>query len=49
MNQEPIIQSEVSQKSKYHINTHTHIYTESRKIVLMNRAGIGIQTQRTDL
>ena len=38
MNLEPIIQSEVSQKdkNKYGILTHTYIYTESRKIVLMN-------------
>ena len=33
---EPIIQSEVSQKEKnnYCILTHTHIYMDSRKIVL---------------
>ena len=34
MNLAPIIQTEVSQKEKYHILTH--IYMESRKIVLKN-------------
>ena len=34
MNQEPLIQSEVSQKNKSHILTH--ISMESRKRVLMN-------------
>ena len=35
---EPITQSEVSQiqKNNYYIYIHTHIYTESRKMVLMN-------------
>ena len=38
MNLESIIHSEVSQKEKdkYRILTHTHIYTESRKMVLKN-------------
>ena len=40
MNLEPFIQSEVSQKekSKYCIltHTHTHMYVESRKMVLIN-------------
>ena len=36
MNLEPIIQSEVSQKEKYQYLIATHIYTPSRKMVLMN-------------
>ena len=36
MNVEPIIQSEVSQKDKNKYGILTHIYMESRKIVLMN-------------
>ena len=36
MNLEPIIQSEVSQKDKNKYGILTHIYMESRKIVLMN-------------
>ena len=42
MNQEFVIQSEVSQKGKQmsyvytHTHTHTHIYMESRKMVLMS-------------
>ena len=36
MSQEPIIQSEVSQKEKDKYCTSTHIYMESRKTVLMN-------------
>ena len=36
MNLEPIIQSEVSQKEKNKYCMLTHIYMESRKILLMN-------------
>ena len=36
MNLEPIIQSEVSQKEKNKYHILTHIYTESRKMVLTN-------------
>ena len=36
MNLEPIIQSEVSQKEKDKYHILTHIYMESRKMVLMN-------------
>ena len=36
INLEPIIQSEVSQKDKNKYGILTHIYMESRKIVLMN-------------
>ena len=35
MNLEPIIQSEVSQKEKDKYHILTHIYMESRKMVLM--------------
>ena len=34
MNLEPVIQSELNQKNKYHMLMH--IYIESRKMVLMN-------------
>ena len=38
MDTDPVIQSEVSQrdKNRYHIVTYIYIYTETRKIVLMN-------------
>ena len=36
MNLEPIIQSEVSQKGKDRCHVLTHIYMESRKMVLRN-------------
>ena len=36
MNLEPIIQSEVSQKEKDKYHILTHIYMESRKMVLKN-------------
>ena len=36
MNLEPIIQSEVNQKEKYKYHILTHIYMESRKMVLKN-------------
>ena len=38
MDLETVIQSEVSQKekTKYHILTHTYIYMQSRKMVLIN-------------
>ena len=36
INLQPIIQSEVSQKEKYQYLIATHIYTPSRKMVLMN-------------
>ena len=36
MNLEPIIQSEVSQKEKGKYHILTHIYMESRKMVLKN-------------
>ena len=36
MNLEPIIHSEVSQKEKDKYHILTHIYTESRKMVLKN-------------
>ena len=36
MNLEPIIQSKVSQKEKEKYHILTHIYTESRKMVLKN-------------
>ena len=36
MNLEPVIQSEVSQKEKNKYCILTHIYMESRKIILMN-------------
>jgi len=35
MNLEPIIQSEVNQKEKYKYRILTHIYMESRKMVLI--------------
>ena len=36
VNLEPIIQSEVNQKEKYKYRILTHIYMESRKMVLKN-------------
>ena len=36
VNLEPVVQSEVSQKEKNEYHIVTHIYLESRKMVLMN-------------
>ena len=36
MNVEPVMQNEVSQKEKYKYHIVMHIYTESRKTVLMS-------------
>ena len=36
MNLEPIIQTEVGQKQKYKYHIQTHIYMESKKMILMD-------------
>ena len=49
MNLEPIIQSEVSQKEKYHILTHIYRIQKDGAEEFICRAAMEKQTQRIDL
>ena len=51
MNLESIIQSEISQKEKekYHILTHTYEIQKDGTDIIICRAAMETQTQRTDL
>ena len=47
MNLEPVVQSEISQKTKYNYHILMHIH-EIKRMVLICRAGREMETQRTD-